>query len=298
MNKNIIINNLKIYKNYHLSPLTTYKIGGAAEYYCEPKNIKEIKTALAFADDNELTKTIIGGGSNVLISDKGVNGFVISTNKLLNVKINNNLVVAESGISIDKLNQKMISNSFSGLEFSGGLPGTVGGAIYMNARAYGRQMSDVVCLVCAMNTDGELLTFSNKKIGFDYKKSIFTERSDLIILNVTFELKKRDKKEIKQKYKKNILDRESKGQFMFPSAGCVFKNDYEIGIPSGKIIDKLGLRGLKIGGAQISEKHGNFIFNVNKARSEDIKELIETIEKKVLEKKGITLQREIKLIGF
>ena len=173
-----------------------------------------------------------------------------------------------------------------------------GGAVFMNARAYGREMSNIVSLVCAIKKNEELLHFTNSQINFSYKQSIFENEQNLFILSVTLELKKSTFKKIKSLYKQNKKDRIKKGQFKFPSAGCIFKNNYDMGIPSGKIIDEVGLKGKKIGGAQISENHGNFIINTNNAKAEDIKKLIELIEEKVYKEKGIKLQREIRLLGF
>ena len=289
---------IKIYKSYKLASLTTLKIGGRAEYFCMPNSISQVKDAYLFAKDNNLKTYIIGNGSNILISDHGLKGLVISTKKLNKYSFNKNIIVAEAGISVNKLNKKIIKHSLTGMEFTGGLPGSIGGAVFMNARAYGREMSNIVSLVCAIKKNEELLHFTNSQINFSYKQSIFENEQNLFILSVTLELKKSTFKKIKSLYKQNKKDRIKKGQFKFPSAGCIFKNNYDMGIPSGKIIDEVGLKGKKIGGAQISENHGNFIINTNNAKAEDIKKLIELIEEKVYKEKGIKLQREIRLLGF
>jgi UDP-N-acetylmuramate dehydrogenase len=290
--------NLIFYKDYKLAKLSTFKIGGKAEYFCAPSNTEEVKEALCFSQKNNLPLTIIGGGANILISDKGIKGLVLSTKSLEKVFIKENIVVAESGISIEKLNTELIKNSLSGLEFSSGLPGSLGGAVYMNARAYSHEISESISSVCAITLSGEIVNYAKEELKFGYKKSLFMEKNDLLILYATFTLEKKDKKEIKRTYKKYLSDRKEKKQFDYPSAGCIFKNDYEKGVVSGKLIDELGLKGLRIGGAEIYKHHGNFIINKNRAKAEDVKNLIEKIEEEVYQQKGIKLEREVRLLGF
>lgn len=289
---------IKIYKSYNLQKLSTFNIGGNAEFFCMPKTISHIFEALKFANNNSLDIYVIGGGSNILFSDIGLKGIVISTKKLNNYQISGNIITVEAGIIFKKLNKLMIKHNLKGLEFTGGLPGTIGGAVFMNARAYGNEMSEVIKSVTAIKKNCQIIHLKNKELDFSYKGSIFKKNPDLLIYNITLELKNGNLKEIKKNYKKNINDRISKEQYDYPSAGCIFKNNYEKGIIAGKIIDELGLKGLKIGDAEVFRKHANFIINKNKARAEDVKKLIELIEKKVYEEKKIKLEREIVLLGF
>jgi len=293
------MDNFKIINNKKISSLTTFKTGGKALFFCSPKNTNELKNAFDFSKKHQTAFYFFGGGSNLLISDSGINGLIISSKNLNHIAISsNNKIIVQSGVSIKRLNQFAIKNSLSGLEFSGGLPGTIGGAVYMNARAYNNEFSNIVESVKTVSTDGKITILNKNDLNFSYKKSIFMENPDLFIYEITLNLTKEKKKNIKTEYLKNLKDRISKGQFKYPSAGCIFKNNYEKCIVTGKLIDELGLKGLKYGGAQVYKKHGNFIINRKNATSDDIKKLIEIIEHTALEKKNITLEREIRLLGF
>lgn len=288
---------LKIQKNKLLSSLTTFKIGGRSKFFCEPKNLEELIELIKFAKKNNLNIFILGGGSNVLISDSGFDGLTISMKRLNKIFVEDNFIVAESGVLVKKVNKIAMKYSLSGLEFSSGLPGSVGGAVYMNARAYGGEFSNVVDEVVVVDYEGNVKILVKKDLDYSYKKSIFM-KEPLVIYKVKLSLKKDNRKRIIELYKKNYEDRKKKGQFKYPSAGCVFKNDYNINLVCGKLLDEMGLKGTRIGGAIIPDFHANFIVNYKKARAEDVKKLIEMIEEKVYEKKGIKLEREIKLVGF
>ncbi len=290
--------NLKIHKLFDLSKLSSFKIGGKAEFFCMPKSISDIFNALKYASTNNLKITIIGGSTNILFSDNGLIGLVISTTKLNRCQISGNIVTVEAGITIKNLNEKIIKHSLKGLEFTGGLPGTIGGAVFMNARAYGNEMRNVVRAVSAIKRNGDIINLQKDELNFSYKNSYFKKNPDLFIYSIILELEKGNPKEIKINYNKNIFDRVSKEQFNYPSAGCIFKNNYEKGIIAGKIIDELGLKGTRIGDAEVFEKHANFIINKDKAKAEDVKKLIELIEKKVYMDKKIMLEREVILLGF
>ena len=299
MKKYFTINNgLKIYKSFKLAHFTTFKIGGRAEFFCIPRSANDIKSAIKFAEEKNLKKFILGGGSNVLISDKGLNGLVISVNKLNKIWIDRNFLITEAGAEIDKVSYYALKKSLSGLEFAGGLPGSIGGAVYMNAKAYGSSMSEIVHSVTVIDKKGKIIKLKNKDIGFSYKNSIFMNNGDLFIYSIELKLSKGDKKKIKELYNKNKNDRKLKGQYDFPSAGCIFKNDYELNLVIGRLIEEMGLKGTRIGDAMISYKHANFIINKGHAKTEDVKRLIELVEKKVFEEKGIKLHREIRLLGF
>lgn len=290
---------LKIYRDYPLAKLTTFRVGGKAEFFCKPRNYKEITEAFDFAKRNRLKTFILGGGANLLISDKGIKGVVISTRRLRKFSFTDETTLrAGSGLSIRKLNKILIKKGFSGLEFSCGLPGTLGGAVFMNARCYSREFSDVIKEVTVINEKMELEILRINDINYSYKESVFMKRENLFILDVTLSIKKGDKKTIKSESYKNLKDRKSKGQYRYPSAGCIFKNDYMIGIPSGKIIEDLGLKGFSIGGAEVYRKHANFIINKKKATPDDILNLIQHVEKEAFDKKGYKLEREVRVIGF
>ncbi|HNZ27886.1 MAG TPA: UDP-N-acetylmuramate dehydrogenase, partial [Spirochaetota bacterium] len=224
-----------IQKNIDLKQFTTFKIGGKAEYYSAPKDIEEVKYSLNFAKDKGLEVIIIGGGSNLLISDDGVEGAVIHTAALNKSKIDGAILTVESGLTVKSLNDLALSRSLSGLEFSGGLPGSIGGACYMNARSYNGEFADVVKEATVVDEFGTASVVDKTFLNYSYKYSALMDLN-YFIYDVKLELKKGDPSVIKEIYLKNFNDRKSKGQFDYPSAGCVFKNNYQIGVPSGKII--------------------------------------------------------------
>jgi UDP-N-acetylmuramate dehydrogenase len=259
---------------------------------------------------------ILGGGSNVLFSDNGFNGLVI---KLQNTQyeIRNTKIVAEAGVPLQKLVLESVKKGLSGLENLAGIPGTLGGAIWGNAGAFGREIGDLVEEVKILQiANGKLQIVNLKKedCKFGYRESIF-KKKNWIILEATLKLKKGKKKEIEEKIKKILRLRKEKQPLEFPSAGSVFKNvpikkvpkkirekfkeKIKDGfLPAGVLIDAVGLKGFQIGGAKISEKHANFIVNVGEAKASDVKELIEKIKKGVKKKFKIQLEEEIKLVGF
>jgi UDP-N-acetylmuramate dehydrogenase len=289
---------LKIYKSYNLKKISTFNIGGKAEYFCMPNSISQIFEAFKFAKKNNLGIYTIGGGSNILFSDNGLKGLVISTKKLNKYQITKNIITVEAGITLKKLNKILLNYRLTGLEFTSGLPGTIGGAAFMNARAYGNEMSEIIKSVTAIKKDCQIIHLKKKDLNFSYKDSLFKKNPNLFIYNITLNLKKGILKEIKHNYKKNILDRNLKEQFKYPSVGCIFKNNYKKGIIAGRVIDELGMKGLKVGDAEIYKKHGNFIINKNNAKAEDVKKLIELIENRVYKEKKIKLEREVVLFGF
>jgi UDP-N-acetylmuramate dehydrogenase len=289
---------MKIKKNIPLSKFTTFRIGGNADFFSMPENQSDIITSLDFAKQRGLKCFVMGGGANLLISDDGFRGMVISTMKLKKVKIDGVSVLAESGVSVDALNAKLIRHSLSGMEFSSGLPGSLGGSIYMNAKAYGSEFSGITEYVEIINEKLVPEKLFKTELEYAYKSSIFMKRSGIFIYRIALKLNKEDKKEISISCEKNKNDRKIKGQFDYPSAGCIFKNSYDLGIPTGKIIEELGLKGTSIGGAEVFSFHANFIINRNNATATDVVKLIELIEKKVYEEKGIRLEREVQLLGF
>jgi UDP-N-acetylmuramate dehydrogenase len=183
------------------------------------------------------------------------------------------------------------------LEFSGGLPGSIGGACYMNARSYNGEFADVVKEATVVDEFGTASVVDKTFLNYSYKYSALMDLN-YFIYDVKLELKKGDPSVIKEIYLKNFNDRKSKGQFDYPSAGCVFKNNYQIGVSSGKIIEEAGLKGRVVGGAKVSEKHANFLINNGDAKAADVMKLIKFIEDEVLEKKGVKLERELRIIGF
>jgi UDP-N-acetylmuramate dehydrogenase len=289
--------------NVPLARFSTFKIGGRAEYYCRPRSHSDLVKALVYAEEHGYPVTIIGGGSNLLIADAGVEGLVVHTTGLNRIETTFNngetvLLKVGSGVSVDRLTRFAYRRGFTGLEFAGGLPGSLGGAVFMNARCYGGEFQQIVKEVTVVDLDGKTIIVKHNNMDFAYKQSVFMKNRNWLIIDVTLQLGRGNRRSIAEETKSNYNDRKEKGQFRFPSAGCIFKNDYQYGVPTGKIIEELGLKGIKCGGASVSEYHGNFIINSKKATAADVKSLIEQIEVRVREKTGRPVEREVQLIGF
>lgn len=282
-----------------LAPYTTFKIGGPARYYFEPKNLSDFKTSISWALRKNIPYFILGGGSNILVHDSGYKGLVINTKKLNKLNVKGTIISAECGVTIDRLVDLSLKYGLSGIEFAAGLPGTVGGALFMNARSYDSTFSNIVDKVFAVKAENTCvmdIVLKKDKLRFSYKQSIFQGKR-FYIFKVNISLAAGSKKKIQSAIDENRKKRKEMGQYVFPNAGCIFKNDYRVGIPTGKIIEELGLKGKRIGNAEVYEEHANFIINRGNARAEDVYGLIRFIENEVKKKKGIILKREINLIG-
>lgn len=282
----------KIYYNEPMKKHTTFKIGGPAETLIVPANYDEIKNILSSGEK----VTIIGNGSNLLVNDDGIKGIVLSiSNCLKEVKINKDCIEAGAGISITALARIAQENELSGLEWAYGIPGTLGGAISMNAGAYGGQISDVVVETEYINGNGEILTLNNDQHKFEYRKSIFnTNNLTDVITKCKMKLHFDSKEKILELMNDNLAKRKEKQPLEYPSAGSVFKRPE--GFFAGQLIQEAGLKGYRIGDAAVSEKHAGFIVNLGNATAEDVKKLIETIQEKVYQKNNVKLETEIKML--
>ncbi len=282
-----------------LSEHTTFRIGGPAQFYFEPRTRREFRNAVSWTLSEKTRLFVLGGGSNVLFHDRGFPGMVINTKRLTKIETEGGSVHVQCGARIDDLVDLCRDQGLSGLEFAAGLPGTVGGALFMNARAYGSEMSDIVVLVSAIEVhEGTAsdVDIPGNALSFSYKSSIF-QKHPVYVFSVRFRLAKDDPAEIASKIEQIRAKRKQMGQSNFPNAGCIFKNDYTVGVPSGKLIDECGLKGKRVGDAEVYDRHANFIINRGNAKASDVYELIRFVEKEVLKKKGVTLKREIKLVG-
>ena len=294
VNFNIIDNYNGIFlQNESLKEKTTFKIGGNASFFAKPEDSKSLIALLSWAKENDLPLFILGGGSNLVVSDDGIDKLVISTEAFDFCNLQDDLLTCGSGCTFKKITEFCIKNEISGLENFAGLPGTTGGATFMNARCYEVSISDVISSVKYIDlSDFTEKTYSIDLSEWDYKKSPF-QTGDKIITQVNFNVKKGNSKEIEEKSLSFIKDRENKGHFKFPSAGSVFKNNRNFGKPSGKIIDEVGLRGFSVGQAQVAPWHGNFIINNGNATASDVRNLVEIIQDKVLKETGFMLECEI-----
>lgn len=286
----------KIEKDISLSTLTTYKTGGIAKLVVYPNNINNLKQMLKLIHKYNIKYFILGKGSNTLFSDKEFNGVIIKLDKLNNFKIKQTEIYVESGMILSKLVQASVKNELTGLEFAIGIPGTIGGAIYMNAGAYGNNMSNIVKSVIVLNEKFQIKEIPLEELKFDYRYSIFQDNKNLICVAANIKLEHGNHDEIASKIKENLLKRKNSQPLEYPSAGSVFRNPK--GNYAGKIIEELGLKGKNIGGAEISTKHANFIINKNNASSYDILNLIKLVQKEVKDKYKIDLKLEQQLVNW
>lgn len=282
---NIVYNELM--KNH-----TSFKIGGPCDEFAQVTTNEEILELIEYAKSKGIPYTIMGNGSNLLVSDKGVRGLVIKIAKgFEEVEVLGNTIICQSGILLSKLSKVALANSLSGLEFASGIPGTLGGAIYMNAGAYGGEMKDVVREVTYLE-NGEIKTA--KDCDFGYRHSIFTD-SDAVILSAKLELTEGDYDSIKAQMEELSARRCEKQPLSMPSAGSTFKRP--VGYFAGKLIEDAGLRGFTVGGASVSEKHCGFVVNNGNATCADVTELIRRVQEIVFDKFGVKLETEVKLLG-
>lgn len=275
---------------------TTVKVGGNADVVVFPNNVEEIKQIVKFAKENKIEYYIVGCGSNLLVTDEDVCGIVIIISNIFGkVYVNGNTIVADSGAAIPYVSQIAKRNSLTGLEFACGIPGTVGGAIRMNAGAYGGEISDVFLQATYLDSEGNIKTINKEQMEFGYRKSFFTNHKDYVIISAKFVLKEGNMEEIKNKMDENNLARRTKQPLEYPNFGSVFKRPE--GYFVGKLITDAGLKGYKIGGAQVSEKHAGFIINTGNATCKDIVDLIHHIQGVIHEKYGVDLETEVVFIG-
>ena len=279
-------------------PLRNYsftKTGGNAEILVKINNEKDLQNVIAYSNENNIELTILGNGSNVLISDNGIQGIVALTSDMNDIELlEDDVISCYAGLTLKELTDFCIENSLTNLEFSCGIPGSVGGAIFMNAGAYGGEMKEVVQKVEVFTKDGEKKIYTNKQMEFSYRHSIIQETKE-IISKVYFQMKKGNKEEIVSKVEELNKMRSDKQPLEYTSCGSVFKRPE--GYFAGKLIQDAGLQGLTVGGAQVSKKHAGFMVNINSATCEDYKNLIKEVQKKVLEDSGVELECEVKILG-
>ena len=294
--KNIISKDL-IKTNEPMKNHTSFKIGGPAEIYIKITSIEELQKVLEFAKKENIKITILGNGSNVLVSDKGIKGIVIKTNlKDINIenKDSKNVEVTVSdAVPIGFLAQKFLKEEITGFEELSGIPGTIGGAILMNAGAHGKEIKDIVTEVTAMDYNGKIFNFTNEEAEFTYRHSKFSN-GEYIILQAKMLLQKGSKEEIKAKMDEYAQYRKEKQPIEYPSAGSTFKRGTDF--ITAKLIDDAGLKGYSIGGAKVSEKHAGFIINTGDATAKDVLDLARYVTDKVYEKFGKKIEFEIKIL--
>lgn len=286
----------KVKVNEPLANHTTIKIGGPCDIFIEPSSIENLQKTMEIIRKYKVKWTAIGRGSNLLVSDKGIEGVVIKLGQGLDtISINDSEVRVGGGYSLVSLAISISRKGLSGLEFASGIPGSVGGAVYMNAGAHGSDISKILTKALILFEDGTLSWLSNEEMEFSYRTSCLQSKRPGIVLEAVFMLKEGDKESIVAEMQKNKDYRKETQPWNYPCAGSIFRNP----LPNyaGKLIEDCGLKGYSIGGAKISEMHGNFIVNSGNAKAADVLDLIQYVQKKIFEKKQIEMETEVEIIG-
>ena len=274
---------------------TTFRVGGPADYFVMPETKDEIRRIITVCRECGTPFYIIGNGSNLLVSDKGYRGVIIQLYKEMSkIETEGNVIRAEAGASLARVANAALEAGLTGFEFASGIPGTLGGACVMNAGAYGGEMKDVLLSVTALAADGEFLTIPKDRLELGYSTSVFA-RKGYIVVEALLELKEGSKEAIRQKMEELREKRITKQPLEYPSAGSTFKRPE--GYFAGKLIQDAGLRGYRVGGAQVSEKHCGFVINCGNASAADVDELMKQVSAKVEEQFGVTLEPEVKRLG-
>ncbi len=283
----------EVERMYPMSKYTSLRVGGLADLVVTPNDLDEFKKLLGLLSRSGEPWVVLGAGSNTVVYDSGIEGVVVSTRKLKNIEITaGGKVFAETGAVLGTILNRTIKAGLSGFEFAAGIPGTVGGGIFMNAGANGGEIKDVLETVRVW-LDGEEIEIAGKDLRFEYRKSYLPEGS--VITRACFGLKKGDPAEIERNVKEYMDKRNRTQPIKMSNTGSIFKNPPEI--PAGKLLDELGFKGLSVGGAKFSEMHANFIVNAGCASASDVLELIEKAKKEALDKRGVTLETEVRVIG-
>ena len=296
-NSNLAIPKDNILYNEDMKKHTTFKIGGPAECFIKIKTKEELKEILVFARENKIPITILGNGSNILVLDGGIKGITLTIQiEYLDIKQDDEKyqVCVGGGYKLAKLAQVFLKNEISGFEELSGIPGTIGGAVSMNAGAHGREMKDIVEKIKCVDIDGNEKEFLNEEAGFGYRKSIFKGNS-YIVTEVELELQRGKQEEIKEKMNEYAKYRKEKQPIEYPSAGSTFKRgkDYI----TAKLIDEAGLKGYSIGGAVVSTKHSGFVINKGNATAKDVLDLVKYIKDTIEEKFDKKIELEIEVVG-
>ena len=286
------MNTVKVNKNEPMKNHTTWRIGGPAKVLIKPETIEELQSVLQDLQEKGESFVVIGGGSNLLVSDEGINRTVIQLgSSLRDFSIDGEWITAQAGVPLPFIARKAAEQELSGLEFAAGIPGTIGGAVVMNAGAYKSQFSNIVQEVVCCDKTGKLLTLDSTECNFSYRNSRFKRNDELIVLSVKMRLTPGKKEEILEQMNRNTSLRKEKQPVEYPSAGSIFKNPE--GDSAGRLIESVGAKGWKQGGAMVSEKHSNFIVNTGSATCKDVLELVSRVKKEVQDKTGVQLEEEI-----
>lgn len=286
----------KVLENEPLAKHTTIKIGGPADIFIEPNSTDSLCKAMEIIKKHDAKWTVIGRGSNLLVADKGIEGVVIKLGVGMdNFELDEETLTVGGGYSVIRLATIISKQGLSGLEFASGIPGSIGGAVYMNAGAHGSDMSKILVKARILFDDGTIEWLSNEELGFSYRTSVLQEERPGICLEAVLKLAKGDKADIVAVMQKNKDYRRDTQPWNYPCAGSIFRNP----LPNyaGQLVEAAGLKGYQIGGAKISEMHGNFIVNAGGATAQDVLDLIAFVKKTILEKYDVSMETEVEIIG-
>ena len=301
MNQNIyhqmiqIIDKERVLIDEPMKKHTTFRVGGNADYFVMPRTTQEVQQVVALCKNENLPYYILGNGSNLLVGDKGYRGVIIQIYKEMNeITVEGECIRAQAGALLSKVGSVALEAELTGFEFAAGIPGAVGGAVVMNAGAYGGEMKDILASATVLTEDGSILTLKNEELELGYRTSIIAKKN-YIVLEAEYQLQRGDKAEIRAKMDELKKQRVTKQPLEYASAGSTFKRPE--GYFAGKLIQDAGLRGFQVGGAQVSEKHCGFVINKGDATAADIVELMNQVSEKVYQEFGVILEPEVKRLG-
>ena len=271
-----------------------FKVGGPADIFLTPKSIEQLSETVKICKQNNIPYLIIGNGSNLLVKDGGIRGVVITLTKLNNMQWKGNFIKAEAGVLLKEVSDRALENSLTGFEFASGIPGSVGGAVFMNAGAYDGEVKNVILEAEVMDSEGNVIVLSKDELELGYRTSKVM-KDNLVVLSAIFQLELGDKQEIKNRIDELTRKREEKQPLEYPSAGSTFKRPE--GYFAGKLIQDAGLKGYSIGGAAVSEKHSGFVINKGGATAKDVLDLIKHVQDEVFKQFGVKLHTEVRILG-
>ena len=274
---------------------TTFRVGGNADYFVMPQKSEEVKEVVALCKETGMPYYILGNGSNLLVGDKGYRGVIIQIYKEMNeIRVDGERVIAQAGALLSRVGNVALEAELTGFEFAAGIPGTVGGAVVMNAGAYGGETKDIIVSATVLTQDGDILTINKEDLELGYRTSVIAKKG-YVVLESVYQLQKGEREAIRARMDELKVQRVTKQPLEYPSAGSTFKRPE--GYFAGKLIQDAGLRGFQVGGAQVSEKHCGFVINKDQATAADIMELMRQVSEKVIQEFGVKLEPEVKTLG-
>lgn len=295
-NLKLIVGDTQVRTGESMNIHTTFRIGGCADYYVQPSSIEELQSLIRFLNKSDIECCVIGNGSNLLVSDKGIRGVVIQLSDTFDEVeyIDDVTVKVMSGMMLSRLGNKLADKGLAGFEFATGIPGSVGGAVRMNAGAYGGEIKDIIVSADVLDRSGRLISLSRDELELGYRTSCIAAM-DYIVVSAVFRLQKGDTDTIKALIKELAVKRRAKQPLEYPSAGSTFKRPQ--GFFAAKLIEDAGLKGVSVGGAMVSEKHSGFVVNTGNATAKDVCMLTDMVKDKVKQQSGVDLELEVIKLG-